>query len=97
VSGPDTNVIRLNVAGEQFVVDLFGLTGDQWRDIRRVTDLRPAQFTALVVTGDIEAIAAVVWLSKREELEVTYDSVLAALTIGDLGVGPEPEPDSDAA
>ena len=92
----DTNIVSWAVDGKRYDVDLFDIDGVEWRDIKRAT--RESQFEVLRLAldeKDFEAIGALLWVwRRREEPDLTYETVLSGLTYRDLANTPVEESSS---
>jgi len=79
----DTNVVSWFVNGEPVDLDLFDISGLEWRAAKHVTGLsQSGLLDAALREKDIEAIAAFVWIAAgRTGSDIDYLSVLASLNM----------------
>lgn len=88
----DTNLVVWKVDDTEYPVDIFDLTGTEFRDARQAAgrESAPVLVDAALIERDIEAIAAFLWVHRRRsEPDLTYDEVLGDLTYGALATKAE--------
>lgn len=74
--------VTLRCSDVEVTVDLDAVTGTQWRDMKRVTELHQVELVDGAVNwGDFDCQAALMWIALREaEPEITFELVLAAFS-----------------
>lgn len=67
-----------------YEIDIFGIDGLEWRAAKRSIDrpLTEPQMAAAAIAGDLECVAALIWLARRrDEPSLEYDDVLVTMRL----------------
>lgn len=74
--------IEVTLDGEKLAIDPMDIDGCEWRLAKKVTGLPAGKIMQAATDMDFEAVAALVWLTKRrDDRECEYEAVLSGLTL----------------
>lgn len=67
MSDSEDPVLEIELDGERTTVDLAGITGIEWRAVKRLLGLKPREVFDDAQQMDFEAIAALLWVVQRRD------------------------------
>lgn len=103
----DDPVLEIELDGERTSVDLAGITGIEWRAIKRMLGLKPREVFDDAQQMDFEALAALLWVVQRRDYggvgngkvdaktaNAEFEEILSGLSLRSI-VGEEDEDEAD--
>lgn len=89
--------VELTLDGEKIVVDPSDIDGCEWREVKKVTGLRPKGVFEGAAEMDFEALAALVWVTQRRtDPGLDFEAVLKGLSLASF-TDPGTESDEGSA